>query len=115
MARSTTLADALPVEQTRPMTVDTGVPLIAHWIDGKLIEGSSQRRGEVFDPASGRVAKHVAFASAEDVDLAVTAAHAAFDHAAEDVPGSGDLLGIFHPQRCSFKAQRLWRAPMRIQ
>src|SRR6478609_5097207 len=52
--------------------------LLAHWIDGKLVEGSSTRRGDVFDPATGQVTKQVAFASAEDVDAAVEAASAAF-------------------------------------
>ena len=56
----------------------TALPLVSHWIDGKLIEGSSARRGDVFDPATGRVSKHVMFASAEDVDDAVAAASAAF-------------------------------------
>lgn len=55
-----------------------GVPLVAHWIDGKLVEGSSDRRGDVFDPSTGRVARQVMFASAEDVDAAVDAASAAF-------------------------------------
>jgi malonate-semialdehyde dehydrogenase (acetylating) / methylmalonate-semialdehyde dehydrogenase len=54
------------------------VPCVAHWIDGKLVDGSSARRGDVFDPSTGRVTKHVAFASAEDVDSAVDAASAAF-------------------------------------
>src|SRR3954468_5693804 len=52
--------------------------LLAHWIDGKLVEGSSARRGDVFDPATGQVTKQVAFASTEDVDAAVEAASAAF-------------------------------------
>ena len=56
----------------------TGVPLVAHWIDGKLVEGSAERRGDVFDPATGRVTKQVAFGSTEDVDAAVEAASAAF-------------------------------------
>jgi malonate-semialdehyde dehydrogenase (acetylating)/methylmalonate-semialdehyde dehydrogenase len=54
------------------------IPLVAHWIDGKRVEGSSARRGDVFDPATGRVSKHVAFASTQDVDDAVAAARAAF-------------------------------------
>ncbi|MDQ1508889.1 MAG: malonate-semialdehyde dehydrogenase (acetylating) / methylmalonate-semialdehyde dehydrogenase [Actinomycetota bacterium] len=54
------------------------VPVVAHWIDGKLVEGSAARRGDVFDPATGRVTKHVAFASPDDVDAAVEAASAAF-------------------------------------
>ena len=43
------------------------------------MEGSSDRRGDVFDPATGRVTKEVAFASAADVDHAVDAAAAAFE------------------------------------
>src|SRR5260221_12225825 len=54
------------------------VPLVAHWIDGKLVEGSATRRGDVFDPATGRVTKQVAFAASEDGDAAVDAAGAAF-------------------------------------
>ncbi len=53
-------------------------PRVAHWIDGKRVEGSSERRGEVFDPSTGRVTSLVAFASAEDVDVAVDAANVAF-------------------------------------
>src|SRR6476659_3373283 len=56
----------------------TDVPLVAHWVDGKLVEGSTARRGDVFDPATGRVTKRVAFASTEDVNDAVEAASAAF-------------------------------------
>ena len=56
----------------------TAGELVAHWIDGKPVEGSSPRRGDVFDPATGRVTRQVAFASAEDVDAAVDAASAAF-------------------------------------
>ncbi len=59
------------------MTADR-VPLVSHWINGKAAEGQSARTGEVFDPATGRVTKHVAFASPADVDAAVTAASAAF-------------------------------------
>jgi malonate-semialdehyde dehydrogenase (acetylating)/methylmalonate-semialdehyde dehydrogenase len=54
------------------------MPLLAHWIDGKLVEGSAARRGDVFDPATGQVTKQVVFASVEDVDAAVEAASAAF-------------------------------------
>src|SRR5579862_1776476 len=54
------------------------LPLVTHWIDGKPVEGTSARAGEVFDPATGRVTRRVAFASADDVDAAVTAATAAF-------------------------------------
>ncbi|WP_410604240.1 CoA-acylating methylmalonate-semialdehyde dehydrogenase [Amycolatopsis sp. lyj-90] len=47
---------------------------INHWIDGKPSEGVSDRSGDVFDPATGRVRAKVAFASQDDVDAAVAAA-----------------------------------------
>ena len=60
------------------MSALDALPLVTHWIDGKPVEGTSGRAGEVFDPATGRVTRRVAFASADDVDAAVTAATAAF-------------------------------------
>src|SRR5690242_3994302 len=60
------------------MAATNALPLVTHWIDGKPTEGASARTGDVFDPATGRVTKQVAFASADDVDTAVTAATAAF-------------------------------------
>ena len=53
-------------------------PLVAHWIGGKELPGVSGPRGEVTDPATGRVIRQVAFASAADVDAAVAAAGDAF-------------------------------------
>ena len=54
------------------------LPVVAHWIDGRIHHGSSTRRGDVFDPATGAVTKRVAFVSVDDVDVAVAAAGAAF-------------------------------------
>jgi malonate-semialdehyde dehydrogenase (acetylating)/methylmalonate-semialdehyde dehydrogenase len=51
---------------------------VNHWIDGQRVEGASGRSGPVYDPATGRVARHVDFASAEEVDTAVAAAKRAF-------------------------------------
>jgi malonate-semialdehyde dehydrogenase (acetylating) / methylmalonate-semialdehyde dehydrogenase len=51
---------------------------IQHWIGGRLVDGTSGRRGDVYDPALGHVTKHVDFASTGDVDAAVSAARAAF-------------------------------------
>jgi malonate-semialdehyde dehydrogenase (acetylating)/methylmalonate-semialdehyde dehydrogenase len=53
-------------------------PLVTHWIGGRVAEGSGDRVGDVFDPATGRVAKQVAYASPADVDAAVAAASEAF-------------------------------------
>ena len=50
---------------------------ILHFIDGRAVAGESQRRGEVFNPATGEVDGHVAFASSADLDAAVKSATAA--------------------------------------
>src|SRR5688572_2521561 len=51
---------------------------ISHWIGGRLVEGTSGRSGPVYDPATGRKAKEVDFASVEEMDAAVAAAAEAF-------------------------------------
>ena len=58
---STAIADAVP-----------------HWIGGRRVAGTSGRRGPVYNPATGEIAREVDFASAEEVDAAVAAARAAF-------------------------------------
>ena len=54
------------------------LPLVVHWIGGKELRGVSARRGDVTDPATGRVTRQVALAAAADVDEAVAAASDAF-------------------------------------
>jgi malonate-semialdehyde dehydrogenase (acetylating)/methylmalonate-semialdehyde dehydrogenase len=56
----------------------TALGLVQHWIDGKPHDAESERVGDVYDPATGEVTRRVAFASPNDVDLAVSAATAAF-------------------------------------
>src|SRR5215216_1740852 len=51
---------------------------VNHWIGGARVSGTSGRSGPVYNPAAGKVARHVDFASVEDVDAAVAAARAAF-------------------------------------
>jgi malonate-semialdehyde dehydrogenase (acetylating)/methylmalonate-semialdehyde dehydrogenase len=51
---------------------------ITHWINGALDTQKPQRSGEVFNPATGKVTKNVAFADAATVDGAVNAATEAF-------------------------------------
>ena len=51
---------------------------IHHYIDGKRIESSSGRWGDVFNPATGERSRRVAFAATPEVDRAVRAAAAAF-------------------------------------
>ena len=65
----------------RPIeTADAGAELgrVSHWIGGRIVDGTSGRHGPVYDPATGRQAKWVDFASVEEVDAAVAAASAAF-------------------------------------
>ena len=52
--------------------------VVPHWIGGARVAGTSGRRGPVFNPATGEVAREVDFASVEEVDAAVAAAKAAF-------------------------------------
>ncbi|HET6583051.1 MAG TPA: aldehyde dehydrogenase family protein, partial [Nannocystaceae bacterium] len=47
---------------------------ITHWIGGKPWERPVERSGEVFDPATGKAAAKVAFASPAEVDAAVASA-----------------------------------------
>ena len=53
-------------------------PVVPHWIGGKPFAGSGGRRGDVYDPATGQVARQVALADPADVDEAVAVAADAF-------------------------------------
>ncbi|MCQ4084566.1 CoA-acylating methylmalonate-semialdehyde dehydrogenase [Streptomyces sp. RB6PN25] len=57
---------------------------ITHWIAGRPWSGTAERRGDVCDPATGRVAGQVDFAGIAEVDQAVGAAVEAF-HGWRDV------------------------------
>ena len=51
---------------------------LTHWINGKHIEGTSGRFGDVYNPATGEVESQVPLASETEVTLAVAAAKGAF-------------------------------------
>ena len=51
---------------------------VTHWINGKLWEGTAERSGDVYDPATGEITKTVDLASAKVLNDAVAAAKAAF-------------------------------------
>jgi malonate-semialdehyde dehydrogenase (acetylating)/methylmalonate-semialdehyde dehydrogenase len=51
---------------------------ITHWIGGRPYEGTFERVGDVYDPATGRTTSQVAFATSEVVDQAVTSARDAW-------------------------------------
>jgi malonate-semialdehyde dehydrogenase (acetylating)/methylmalonate-semialdehyde dehydrogenase len=63
-------------EQSAPAPADA--PRVSHWIGGSIVAGTSGRSGAVYDPATGREARRVDFASTDEVDRAVAAARAAF-------------------------------------
>ncbi len=51
---------------------------IPHWINGAPDTSKPERTGDIFNPATGKCTKNVAFADAATVDRAVNAATAAF-------------------------------------
>jgi len=67
------------VEQNaNDMATPVPAQVVPHWIGGARVAGTSGRTGPVYDPATGRLAREVAFASVEEVDAAVAAARASF-------------------------------------
>src|SRR4029453_8083252 len=50
---------------------------IGHFVGGKEVKGQSGRFGDVFDPNTGEVQAHVAFAAQPEVEAAIASAHAA--------------------------------------
>jgi malonate-semialdehyde dehydrogenase (acetylating)/methylmalonate-semialdehyde dehydrogenase len=66
--------------QTIPLTT------LGHFIGGRPVEGRSGRSGDVYDPATGELARRVAFAGGDEVDAAVRAARAAFPEWSETPP-----------------------------
>jgi malonate-semialdehyde dehydrogenase (acetylating)/methylmalonate-semialdehyde dehydrogenase len=59
---------------------------IEHWIGGRTVPGTSGRRAEVFNPATGEVSGQVALASSAEVAAAVAAAQQAFPAWADTPP-----------------------------
>src|SRR5690349_5780560 len=63
-----------------------GLAAISHWISGRIAPGSSERRADVFNPATGIASGRVALANAQDVAQAVASAKAAFPAWADTPP-----------------------------
>lgn len=59
---------------------------VGHHIGGRPVPGQGGRRQPVFNPATGKVARHVALATADEVNAAVAAAQAAFPAWADTPP-----------------------------
>src|SRR5436309_15717439 len=63
---------------TETLEAPAKVKQINHWIGGRAVAGTSVRSGAVYNPATGRQAAEVDFATVEEVDAAVQAAKQAF-------------------------------------
>jgi malonate-semialdehyde dehydrogenase (acetylating)/methylmalonate-semialdehyde dehydrogenase len=60
----------------KPATKETVLPReISHFVNGKEVNGTSDRFGDVYNPALGEVASRVAFATEAEVTAAIEAAH----------------------------------------
>src|SRR4051812_10197198 len=59
---------------------------LGHFIEGRRRAGASGRAGTVFDPATGRVAANVSFASQEETRVAIQAARSALPAWSETPP-----------------------------
>jgi malonate-semialdehyde dehydrogenase (acetylating) / methylmalonate-semialdehyde dehydrogenase len=80
-----TAREATSVKPTSAGPV-TSVHLVHHWINGRPNPGQGNRTLDVFNPATGAVARQVAMATPEDVSAAVASAAAAFPAWADTPP-----------------------------
>ncbi|MDE2137618.1 MAG: CoA-acylating methylmalonate-semialdehyde dehydrogenase [Gammaproteobacteria bacterium] len=75
-------ASTLP---SRPVDESAAADTVPHWIGGRAVCGSGALL-DVFDPATGKVARRVALATAEEVRAAVVSARGAFPAWADTPP-----------------------------
>ncbi|MGH8176356.1 MAG: CoA-acylating methylmalonate-semialdehyde dehydrogenase [Steroidobacter sp.] len=71
---------------TQATAASCEVRTLGHFVGGKLLQGASARTGPIFDPATGRVATKVSFASAEETRAAIRAAREALPAWAATTP-----------------------------
>ncbi|WES62955.1 CoA-acylating methylmalonate-semialdehyde dehydrogenase [Microbacter sp. GSS18] len=69
------MTDTSTLEQAAP----AATTIVDHWVGGAFWAGASDRTGEVYNPALGTVQREVRFATADDVDHAVSVASDAFE------------------------------------
>jgi malonate-semialdehyde dehydrogenase (acetylating) / methylmalonate-semialdehyde dehydrogenase len=58
--------------------VGSGSKQIFHFIDGKSVEGTSQRGGNVYNPATGEITAQTPLATVAEVETAIASSQAAF-------------------------------------
>ena len=71
------MATTLATPHTAAQSI-TGFREITHWIDGRRVSGTSGRRSDVFNPATGHVQATVALANRADLDAAVASSKRAW-------------------------------------
>ncbi|MGH8297723.1 MAG: CoA-acylating methylmalonate-semialdehyde dehydrogenase [Steroidobacteraceae bacterium] len=69
-----------------PFAAASGSALVGHWIGGQPVPGDTARAQDVFNPATGKVARRVALAEATLVHRAVSSAAAAWQAWADTPP-----------------------------
>src|ERR1041384_114902 len=76
------------MEKSQPAVRDKVVPIrtLGHFIEGAPVAGTSERWGEVFNPATGAVAARVALATVDETRAAIHAARGALPTWAEIAP-----------------------------
>ena len=72
--------------QDETVRSETSARALTHFINGKTVDGTSHRFGDVFNPALGAVSARVPLASVAEVDAAVAAARDAFPAWSETAP-----------------------------
>jgi len=90
---------------TAPVSlVPSGNALVGHWIDGQPVPTDAGRTQDVFNPATGKIARRVALADAALVERAVASAAAAWPAWADTPPIRrarvlGRFLGLLNEHR----------------
>jgi malonate-semialdehyde dehydrogenase (acetylating)/methylmalonate-semialdehyde dehydrogenase len=81
------------------------VQRISHWIDDRVVAGSSGRQGPVFNPATGEQTGWVDFATAAEVDAAIETAGGAFrEWRATPLAQRAGILFAFRDLACRHRA-----------
>jgi malonate-semialdehyde dehydrogenase (acetylating) / methylmalonate-semialdehyde dehydrogenase len=79
-----------------PFAASPGESLVSHWIDGQMVAADGARAQDVYNPATGTVARRVALADAALVDRAVASAASAWPAWADTPPlRRARILGRF--------------------
>ena len=71
-------SDIMSATATPPSATTPAISELRHWINGLATPGTSSRFADVYHPSSGCIQSRVPLATADEVDVAVAAATAAF-------------------------------------